>query len=248
MSKRRIFRYFLLPVLAGLAATSLVYAYLGPAAGGRAKEEMTGVVVAVQAIPAKVQLTREMVVERQIPRQYVARGTMENIDQVVGKITLVPLAEGETILETKLALENSRTGLTYHVPEGMRAMSLKADPVAAVAGLVEPGDRVDVVAVFPATADTSEWAAHIYENLLVLAVDSNTQAGAPVERTKDAPLNSVTLAVTPVQSAWLALAEKNGHLEFILRSVLPGDNFGSFNIFLDDLQGAGIKRTYAPGK
>lgn len=87
----------------------------------------------------------------QIPAA-AAPATAVGVADATGRVLIAPLAPGEMVTTTALGDGNLLRGL----PAGMLALPLPlADPAAA--GLVAPGDRVDVFAAVP-TADGSEVA------------------------------------------------------------------------------------------
>lgn len=235
MSRGRIVRYLLLPVLAGLAVTSIVAFYLGPAAGGgRDAGPQVPVVVAARTIPAQTRLTAEMLATRQVPADVAGRLAVQRLEDAVGKVTKVPLAEGEFVLSTKLARGDGTDGLAYRVPEGHRAVSIAVDPVVAVGGFVQPGDRVDVLVGLPGGQPgvPEPQARVLVENVLVLAVQQRTAAeGEPAGDS----LAHVTLALEPRYAAQIVLAEQEGRLRLLLRPAGETAAAGEVRARLADL-------------
>jgi pilus assembly protein CpaB len=118
---------------------------------------------------------------------------------------------------------------------GMRAISVAVDDVSGNAGLIQPGDYVDVlltqqlradagIAVAPARAVESETVA---ERVRVLAV------GSAIRRPKDdsaAPNTSartVTFEVTPRSAQAITVAAHLGSLSLALRSFATRDRHAS---------------------
>src|SRR5690606_8647896 len=206
VSRRNIFRFFLLPTLVGLIATTLVYLYIAPTATRVVEaEETVNVVFATQTVPAKTQLTADMLEVRPMPVGFVPRGALQSRADAVGRVTTVPLAEGEMLLAAKHTGEETKAGLAYHVPPGYRAVSLPVNDIGGVGGFLQAGDRVDVIVSFHDPEDETGWRGVTVlemQDLLLLAVGPYTevpagQAGAPVEYTH------VTLAVRPEQAVKL---------------------------------------------
>lgn len=235
MSRGRIVRYLLLPVLAGLAVTVLVAFYLGPAAkGGGEAGPRVPVVVAARTVPAQTRLTGDMLAVRQVPAELAGRLALSRIEEAVGKVTKVPLAEGEFLLSTKLARGDGTDGLAYRVPEGYRALSIAVDPVIAVGGFVQPGDRVDVLIGLPGGKPgvPEPQTQVLVDNVLVLAVQQRTAAeGEPAGD----GLTHVTLAVQPRYAAEIALAEQEGRLRLLLRPAGETKPTGEIRARLGDL-------------
>ena len=216
MSRGRVVRYLLLPVLAGLAVTILVAFSIRVPSGQAGDGPRVPVVVATRPVPAQTVLQPEMLAVRQAPADLVGRGAIGRLEEAVGKVTKVPLAEGEFVLTNKLARGDGTDGLAYRLPPGTRALTIAADPVIAVGGFVQPGDRVDVLIGLPGgKAGVAEPEARILvENVLVLAVQQDTAAeGEPAGD----GITHLTLAVAPAHAAAIALAEQEGRLRLLLR-------------------------------
>lgn len=230
MNRTRILRFFVLPALAGLVATLAVYLNFSPPAVEKKSAELVEVVVATAAVPAKTMLSGEMVEVVRMPREFVPQGALPSLDTAVGKVTMVPLSQGEVVINTKLALENVKSGLSYHIPPGRRAITAVISPATAAGGLVEPGDRIDVVAtISPENAEAR--GVYLLEDLLVLAIDRVTEASGQSGGDKDGQTYStMTLAASPRQAVLLSLAQDRGKLRFALRPAVADDTAGFFEI------------------
>ena len=123
--------------------------------------------------------------------------------------------------------EKKVVSLALRTPAGKRAITIKIDSLAAVGGLVNPGDYVDIIAHLNVPARDAKPTAKekkdsvtamIFQNIQILAINTNIdQPGTYADQQKDPGLK-VTLAVTPEEASLLAFAEKNGKLELALRS------------------------------
>lgn len=149
--------------------------------------------------------------------------------EVVGKVATRPLAAGAMIPREAL---DQAARLAIRVPFGMRAMTIETPGEIAVAGLLRPGDTVDVEVVYPgadalsgARGSARSRADTLLQNVLVLAVGDavvGASAGPATagERTSG-PARTVTLALAPAQVAVLSLAKSTGTLHLSLRN--PAD-------------------------
>jgi len=109
----------------------------------------------------------------------------------------------------------------------MRAITIGTDQIAGVAGLITPGSRVDILNTFRIATRGPESAATVVtkiiaRNVEILAIDSRTDVRIPVRggrlaRGLDRGYSSVTVHVTPLESALLTFAQQNGKLSFALR-------------------------------
>jgi pilus assembly protein CpaB len=180
-------------------------------------------------------ITAALIVTR--PGNAIQSQTIASPAEVIGKVALKPIAPGVPIDRTMFDTESK---LAVRVPVGMRAMSIDTTAEIAVAGLVRPGDRVDVQVVYPGADAISgtrgEGRSHA-ETLLqlvpVLAVgdlvigtppapppgDGTANGNSTTTNAQPAqPARTVTLALTPEQVSTLSLAKNIGGLYLSLRN------------------------------
>jgi len=117
--------------------------------------------------------------------------------------------------------ELRKPSLALKTPVGKRAVTVQINSLAAVGGLINAGDFVDVIAQLNVPSDDSDKktvTAIIFQGLEVLAVNTNLdEPGAYVQQQSASSLK-VTFAVDPQEAGLLAFADKNGSLELALRS------------------------------
>lgn len=178
------------------------------------KNELVTVVVAKSGIAAKTILSKELVEAVKLPRQYVLPGARSNPEEVLGKVAAVPFTAGEQIIDSKVSLRNRQMGLAVIIPKNKRAVSVEVDASASIAGLIKPGDMVDIVC----TLQELNRTVTILQNIQVLAIDqdldSDTKNSGKVNRSVIA-----TLALDIVDSEKLILASNKGTLKLLLRPV-----------------------------
>lgn len=139
----------------------------------------TSVITATQDIPARTEIKADMVQVTKVPKAAVLAGAYSESNLVVGRITSIPIAKGEQVLQPKLATRSKDLGLSGVVPDGMRAMAMKVDKVVSPSGLVRPGDRVDIIGVVDVKYTdvitqndfTETRAITVAQNVEVLAVE-----------------------------------------------------------------------------
>lgn len=224
MDKRRIFRLVLVPLAVGLVVTALVYRYVDATRPDAAAPVLVDVVIARAPIPARTTLTREHLTTRQVPQAYVGRGELNSLDEVVGQVTTVALAEGESVLRSKLGNPQTPTALAFRIPPGRRAITIKVSETSGVGGFPEPGDLVDVLATFAKEIGGVDKTRLVLESAPVLAAGARTETRDSLKDVK--PLTSLTLAVTPDEAARLTLAEERGSLRVLLRPARPEQPVG----------------------
>ena len=115
----------------------------------------------------------------------------------------------------------SQTSLALKIPAGKRAVTVTIDSLAAVGGLINAGDFVDVIAqlnVPSQDTDKKTVTAMIFQGLQVLAVNTNLEEPGSYSEQQMAASLKITFAVDPQEAGLLAFADKNGTLELALRS------------------------------
>lgn len=65
--------------------------------------------------------------------------------KLIGMVARNPFAPGEVVLDTKLANPQDPSFIAASIPDGTRAVTISVNAISAVAGLIFPGDRVDVL-------------------------------------------------------------------------------------------------------
>lgn len=233
MSRGRVFKLFFIPVVVGLVITALVYGYLSRIEASANKVELVEVVVAVKAVPAKTVLAKEMLATKPFPREYLGRYEVTELQEAVGKVTTVPLAEGEMVLRTKLATKEAKVGLSYHIPQGKRAATVKVTEFSGVAGFPEPGDQVDILVTLPPEVAGVQKSLLILEELPVLAKVQRTEAQPGGAAGDLQGYTSLTVAVTPEEALQLALAEQAGQIKVLLRPAVSEGRRGQLEVTTD---------------
>ncbi|HTV74814.1 MAG TPA: Flp pilus assembly protein CpaB, partial [Candidatus Acidoferrales bacterium] len=136
---------------------------------------------------------------------------------VNGAIALITIPSGSVITTSKIG-RPAEEAMPVRLTPGMRALTLSGDRVKAVSGFVQPGDRVDIIAIPPRTGVTPEGVT-ILRGVLVLAINStmeDQQGGTPSPDTGNPA--TITVAVTPKQADLLAAVDTDIPLRLALRS------------------------------
>ena len=112
--------------------------------------------------------------------------------------------------------------LALKTPKGKRAVTIMIDSLAAVGGLLNAGDFVDVIAhlnVPSQDPDKKTVTAMIFQGVQVLAINTNLDDPGAYDDQQSAASLKITVAVDPQEAGLLAFADKNGTLELALRST-----------------------------
>lgn len=197
----------------------------------------TFVVTASKDILKHTQIDESMLDITEVPKKYVQPGAFFSADihNILGLTTASPIFKNEQILSTKLLRLGKETGLAMKVPHGMRAVSILANDVTGVAGLIKPNDFVDVLSTFDFGNETKskKYTFTLFQNVPVLAVNQNLGEGysslakkhakGSIEELTDSirakDTYAVTLALNPEQAQNVILAQEMGILTLSLRGV-----------------------------
>lgn len=175
------------------------------------------VLVATQDIPARMTITAAMVTTVSRPAAAIDPDAIADPAKAVGSLSLITIPAGSTITESKIG-HPTDVGLPVRLTPGMRAVSVQIDKVKGVSGLIEPGDRVDVIAIPPKTADVPPPASTILRGILVLAVGDLMEYSSATPSPQEQTSTTITLEVTPKQADLLAMADLNTVIRLALRS------------------------------
>jgi pilus assembly protein CpaB len=221
MAERRYTLVFFVAVVVALMATYGVYRVL-ELNEARTRVETRSVVLAAKDIPEGGTIELASLTTKEWPLATIPPGTFAVIDSAVGRVARVPIYTGEVVIPGRLAPAGTGPGLEVKIAPGMRAMAIKINDVAGIAGLVQPNSRVDVLVTLRAGQDRAQQIAKLFmENMRVLSM------GTTVERGDDGkPINATTatLEVRPDEAERLAIAANQGAIQLVLRGFSDRDS------------------------
>ncbi|HID06245.1 MAG TPA: Flp pilus assembly protein CpaB [Armatimonadetes bacterium] len=146
------------------------------------KPKEVEVVIARQAIPPGRPISGALIDIVKLPESEIPPDALHVVDDVVGRIPVQVIKEGEVIRNSVLLVPAS-IARGYEVPLGARAVAIYVTPNSSTADIVLPGDIVDVFAIYRVTPQGAQAAAEGTRTVLlaqgaqVLAVDKITEAG-----------------------------------------------------------------------
>ena len=137
------------------------------------------------------------------------------------------IAEGAPLLRSAIVGPRQKGFLATVLKPGSRAVTIRVGPATSHAGLIDPGDLVDVILTAELAADGGERntvTRTIVEDVRVVAIDSRLGTGeelagegenVSVGRTE---IVTATLEALPPQADRLVLGEHEGRLSLAVRS------------------------------
>jgi pilus assembly protein CpaB len=213
----RVDRRFVVVVSISLVWAAVVvgvFYRLASGAGARA-EAQKQIVVAARALPAGAMIDRDALKMRSVPESMVPPGAFARLDDVLDRPVVSPIQAEEAVVEARIAAKGSGTGLAPLIPSGMRAISVRVNDVAGVAGFVLPGMRVDVLFTGHASNQSDTVARTVLQNIQVLSAGQTTQTDG---KSQAIVVPVVTLLVNPQEAEALTLANMEGRIQLILRN------------------------------
>ena len=208
------------------------------------------VLVAASDIASNTQITKDMVTLISIPVEAAHPDSVINLSSALGFIVKSDIKAGEQILRSKLVAAGDSSSLTlaYSVSPGMRAITVAVDEVSGLSGMLKPGNKIDIIALFKveeqyinANGSTGTksvvYTKLLLENKLILAVDSSLDINGKAAKSDGtvSSYTSITLQVTPEEAMETSFSEFTGKLRAVLRSPLDGGTADLPNMTLEDV-------------
>jgi pilus assembly protein CpaB len=193
----------ILALVMGVLAVLMVSVYLNSREGELLElRAMKPVLIASQDILENNVIDDRMIEQIEVPQKYFQPKAESDKARVIGRVASVPIPKGAQVLGTYL-LDANRTALAYEVPRGRRAITIAVNDVTGVAGLVRPGNFVDILGTFEfgrpvatsatgrvSFADERTETRLMWQNVQVVAVEREHQRERPTTR----PVEGQTIA------------------------------------------------------
>jgi pilus assembly protein CpaB len=236
-------------VLLAIVAVILANSYLSGVEerDAVAAEENRVVQIAVARVPMVygTNLTSENIRMVSWPSSSVPAGAFQStkglFDGTAPRVALRPIEAGEPILPGKITGPGGRASISSLIETDMRAVAVRINDVAGVAGFVLPGDSVDVLITrTPPDSKNSQITDMLLQNVRVIAIDQN----ANESDNKPALGKTVTFSVDQLSAQKLALGGQVGTLSLALRNAANQDMPFASTVGLDDLGAGNYTRSY----
>lgn len=218
---------------AALFAVFLLYSYTQQKSAELTKKfgAKQRVVIASQDINEMETVDDTMLQVVEKPVDFVEPQAFSDPEQAVGMITLAPIKKDEQVLRTKLVKPGPTTGLSLQVSPSKRAIALPITENNAVSKLINPGDRVDVIAALDVGKgpDVHREVKTLMEDVVVLSTGLRVVNELPVlleRQGKEEFLKSIRSDTSFTTITVEASPEQAQDLVFLL-STSPGSLFVS---------------------
>jgi pilus assembly protein CpaB len=208
--------FLIAAVVAGILATFAINRYVSikttvPVAATRQ------VIVAAADISPGTAISGAAVKAVTWPQAVIPPKSATTMREVEGRVVKVPINQGNPILSSMLAPEGTAAGLSGILEDGKRALTVKVDEVAGVAGFLHPGDHVDVL--MDMAMQNESKSEHFSKTILHdISILTTGQIWEQKGENKPVVVNTVTLELTPEQAEVLNLASNQGKIRLTLRN------------------------------
>lgn len=162
-------------------------------------------------------LESESIRADEAPEEFRPASALTNINVIRGKVALTKLSAGQIVVDGMFVEPRvAQVTAAQRIPAGQVAVTVSADQVTGVAGLLVPGDKVNIMV----TTDTN--VQHLFQNVNILFIGTTAapQAGE-TEAVVPAVSNLITFAVPPIAAEKIVHATKTGG---IYLTLVPPDN------------------------
>ncbi len=232
MAKKKL---IIAAVIVGLAAMALVWMAVEKQDDKREKllSNQVKVVKAARNIPAGTRLSRNQITIKKVPKQFLPHNVLLQSDVKVylGQPLKNDVQQNSMIVTSDFEVEEAARTLASKIPEGERAMSMSVNQVSGVSGLLNPGDRVDILGTFPVGSkdqvvkqaggggNVGYITMTLLQNVTILATGQRISSvmGGEGRRTGGG-YGTVTMSLTVEESELLTIAQTRGDLRLLLRN------------------------------
>ena len=174
--------------------------------------ETVDVITAAKEIPYGVVIEENHLRVVAWPKGSAPSDTFSAKDELVGQIVNQKVVAGEPLLAARVTERKEGSRLASLISPNKRAITVRVNDVAGVAGFLLPGNRVDILAtrIVNARAKTET----LLQNVKVLAIDQKANPD------KDDPVvvRAVTLEADLDEASKLAGATQEGTIQLVLRN------------------------------
>lgn len=182
------------------------------------------VLVAARALPASTSLEPQMLARRAVPERYLASDTL-GIDaaaNTIGRRLARALDSGEALTASSL-MAGGAMELSSLVEPGLRALTIPVDESNAAAGLIAPGDYIDLLLVTrPDESGSTASVRPLLQAVRVVATGQQLQrqTGSAIDgdsQVAGVSYATVTLRLPPEDAERVLVAQHMGDLSVLLR-------------------------------
>ena len=181
-----------------------------------------------------VPLEARNVLSSHMRREPTDTGQDQEPPSVIGAVTRIPFLAGMPLTDAGLIRPGEDGFLAAVLLPDRRAITITVNQETSHAGMIAPGDRVDVIFTMQVSSDDpsqlNSFSRTVLEDIRVVAVgrriESVSYADQESSLTPQVGGSTVTLEVRPPEADQLVLASTRGSLALALRPLGQADDVG----------------------
>jgi pilus assembly protein CpaB len=204
-------------LLCGLVSAIGIIQAMGNKGGVEVETPKGPVLVATTDLDIRAELTAESVHLENWPLDMIPEGAATDIESVAGKFTAARLRDGQAIFMEDCKTQNELND--KKIPRGHKVINIKVPAEDLLAGLLQPGDRVDIIGNFNTRrgGETKSETKTFLKGIRVFNIGDSTSVS---DKNRAASASGIVgVLVTEKQSEKIVWARKNGEI----RLALVGD-------------------------
>jgi len=141
--------------------------------------DTTEIVVARADIATRAVISADMLAVKAYPKALAPAGALTNQADAIGQTTIAGIPAGAAVVRSQLVSANGKNGASVTLDKGKLLVAYPTVDPLTLAGLVRPGDRVDLLAtVTSGTGEASRKTQTTLQNLEVIDVLMSGIGGA----------------------------------------------------------------------
>ena len=181
-----------------------------------------------------VPLEARNVLSSHIRREPTGTAQEQELPSVIGAVTRIPFLAGVPLTDAGLIRPGEDGFLAAVLLPDRRAITITVNQETSHAGMIAPGDRVDVIFTMQVSSDDpsqlNSFSRTVLEDIRVVAVGRRIESVSYAEQ-EDSLVpqvggSTVTLEVSPPEADQLVLASTRGSLALALRPLGQADETG----------------------
>jgi pilus assembly protein CpaB len=172
-------------------------------------EEINGGTVAVRPVPAEWAHANAI--------------TEDQFNRVTSQRLAMNAAQGQMLMWSMLEGQRAPSFST-RLTTGRRAITVPVDEINSISGMLQPGDRIDLMV--SAKRENKSYLFALLQNVAVIATGSQAVPGAAADGSGRRTYTTITLELAPDEAQRVLAAREVGKLAALLRS--PGDTQPAF--------------------
>lgn len=225
--KSKSFMLMILSMGFGLIAAIGISQVMGRnKANNQPVQKMGPVLVAADFLDVNTLLTEENVKIENWPKKIIPEDAITKVEDLKEMCARTPLSKGMPIVSASIINEKLINKL--HIPDGFKVVSLKVSGDDLIAGLLNPGDKVDLIGYFrkrTRSGEQQQITRTFQKAVRVFSINSRTTTAENRAESGTTGGAILSLLVTERQSEEIYFVKKTGEIKVVLRgNTTPEDD------------------------